>query len=111
MAARRLFELARTMEVSEHAQLNVLEAHVRTEPRGTVARLALFAFRRPRRLERGLRREMRFAEERRIVARARERPGETALADAWIEIDAVVPHAVRERKLAGENRSPRRLAY
>jgi hypothetical protein len=86
------------MHVPEHGQLHVLKSHVRAEPVRAVARLALVAFRRAGRRKRRLGRKVRLAEESGLVAGARERAGEPALAHRRIEIDAVVPHAVRERQ-------------
>src|SRR4051812_36757848 len=111
MPARRALERTRAMLVSRHAELDVLETHVRPEPRGTVFVLALVAFGRSRRRESRLGGEVRLAEERRVVTRAVQRPGEAALPHARIEIDAVVPRAVRERKLSREYRRARRLAH
>jgi hypothetical protein len=99
------------MHVPEHGQLHVLKSHVRAMPAGSVPRLALVAFRRAGRRKRRLGREMRLAEESSLVAGPRERAREPALADRRIEIDAVVPDAVRERQKPRQYRGARGLAH
>ena len=108
---RRALDRARAMHVPEHGQLHVLKSHVRSAPVGPVARLALVALGRAGRRERRLGREVRLAEKRGLVAGARQRAREPALADRGIEIDAVVPDAVRERQQPGQYRGARRLAH
>src|SRR6476619_1338220 len=97
--------------MTESRKLDVLEPHIRTEPRRPISRVALVAFRRTCRLKRGPCREVRFADESRIVAVPREGPCEAGGAHPRIEVDAVIPYAVRQRKLSRQNRSSRRLAH
>src|SRR4051812_38447016 len=111
MSGGRTLERARAVQMSEDAKLNVLESHIRPEPIGTVASLALFALGRTGRLECRLGREMRLADESGLIAAARQRPGEALRADCRIEIDSVVPHAMRQRQHAGKNRCARRLTH
>src|SRR5258705_13944564 len=99
------------MQMTEHHELDVLESHVRTGPVGPVFGLAFVALGRAGRRERGLGREMRLAEKCSLITRARQRAGEALRAYLRIEIDAVVPYAVRERQESGKNRCTRRLAH
>src|SRR4051812_42459720 len=98
MSAGGLFERARAMQMPEHHQLHMLEAHVRPVPVRTILRLALVAFGRAGRRKGRLRREMCLAEKCSLVTRAPECAGESLLADRRIEIDAVVPDTMRQRQ-------------
>ena len=111
MPHRRLLQRTRAMQVAQHVQLAVLKTHVRPEPIRPVLRLALVAFRRARRRKGGFGRKMGLADKTGLITRARQRAREAGLAHARIEIDAVVPHTVRQRQQAGEYRRTRRLAH
>ena len=111
VAHGRALERPRSVRVTEHRKLHVLKAHVGAEPGGTVLRLALVAFGCSGGRERGTRGEMRLAQECRVVACARERAGKAALTHPRIEVNPVVPYAVRERKLPGQYGGARRLTH
>src|SRR4051812_47070777 len=111
MSDWRTLERHRIVEMTERRELDVFKTHVWPAPVRSELSAAATAFRRAHGLKRGLGREVRFADQCSRVTRARQSAGESAPADGGIEIDAVVPYAMRKRQLSGQNRSARRLAH
>ena len=95
----------------EHGEFDVFESHVRSKPVRPVLGLAPVTLRGAGRLECRFGSEMRLADKCGLVTAARKRACETLRADLGIEIDTVVPHAVRQWQQAGEDGRARRLAH
>ena len=102
--------LGREPVVAHQHDLEMLEAHVGSEPVRPVGRRGFQALGRAGLAEGVVGREMRLAEERGVIARRRQRPGKSLLADGGIQVDAVVVDPVGTRQLAGQDRGPRGLA-
>ena len=68
MSHRRAFERTRAVQMTQHCQFDVVESPIGAKPARAVVRLALVAFGRAGRRERGFRGEMRLAEKGRVVA-------------------------------------------
>ena len=111
MADWRSLQRQWVVHMAEHDQLRVLEPHVRSAPVRAVFGEAPHAFRRPRWGECRLCREVRFAEVHGIVTTLRKCAGEAFLAHLWVEVDTIVPNAVREREQPCQYRCARRLAH
>ena len=97
--------------VPEHHQLDMAEAHIGPEPGRVETGRAVAAFRRAGRREGAAGREMRLADEGRVVALRVERRCEAAFARLRAQVDAVVRHAVGQRQEAGQHGGPRGLAH
>ena len=110
MADDRTLWRARPMHVSEHHQFRMFEPHVRAEPAAVVQFAVEAVLGRAGRREGRLGREVCLADERGRVAGPGECAGEALFTDCRIEVDAVVPDAVRERQHAGQYRGARGLA-
>ena len=99
------------MQMPQGTQLAVLKTHVGANPIRAIFHLALVALRRAGRRERSLGGKMRLADKSSLITRLGQRAGKTRLTDFGIQINAVVPHAMRQRQHAGEDRRARRLTH
>ena len=112
LPVRRCERLPAMVEpVPEHHQLDMAEAHIGPEPGRVETGRAVAAFRRAGRREGAAGREMRLADEGRVVALRAQRRCEAALAHFRAQVDAVVRHAVGQRQEASQHGGTRGLAH
>ena len=103
-------EVGDTQVVAEEHELGVLEAEVRAGPFRVDVRRAVDRLEPTRRQERERGGEVRLADDRRAMTRARQQGRDRMLGRVVGEVDAVARHAVRRRVRAGQNGRPGRLA-